>query len=63
MTKTFTLIAFLTLPATLFYSIVALPTKQQHMFIGQENDFTIIMSISFVFFITMFIFTIWKKWW
>ena len=63
MTKTFTLIAFLTMPATLFYSIVALPTTQKHIFIGQENDFTLIMILSFGFFIVMLSFTIWKKWW
>ena len=51
MTKTFTLIAFLTMPASLFYSIVALPTAQKHMFMGQENDFTLIMIVSFIFFI------------
>lgn len=59
--KFFTLVAFLTMPATLFYSIVALPTTQKHMFIGQENDFTIIMSISLGFFIMMLIFSIYKK--
>jgi Mg2+ and Co2+ transporter CorA len=58
MTKTFTLIAFLTLPATLFYSIVALPTKQKHMFIGQENDFNLIMIVSLVFLISMLSFTV-----
>ena len=55
---TFTLIAFLTMPATLFYSIISLPTKQKHMFIGYDNDFTIIMSISGLLFLIMFGITI-----
>jgi len=61
--KSFTLITFLTLPATLFFTIVSLPTQEKHMFIGQENDFTLIMTVGSILFILMLIFTIWKKWW
>ncbi len=60
--KLFTLIAFLTLPVTLFLSIISLPTKQRFI-IGQENDLSIILSILFVLFVIMFFYSIIKKWW
>jgi len=58
MAKTFTLITFLTLPATLFFSIIALPTSQKHMFIGNPHDFTYIMIVSTILFSFMLAFTI-----
>jgi Mg2+ and Co2+ transporter CorA len=60
--KTFTLIAFLTMPATLFYTIVSLPTKEKHIFNQIDNDFTVIMIVSFILFLGMLSFTIYKKW-
>ena len=48
--KDFTLIAFLTLPITLFVSIISVPTKQTH-FLGTDNDFYIVITISLILFI------------
>ena len=48
--KDFTLIAFLTLPITLFISIISVPTKQTH-FLGTDNDFYIVITISLILFI------------
>jgi Mg2+ and Co2+ transporter CorA len=59
--KLFTVIAFLTLPMTLFLSIISLPTKQK-IIIGQENDLNMILGILFIIFILMLIYSIFKKW-
>ncbi len=61
--KTFTLIAFMTLPISLFISIISIPSQQSHLFLGHANDFTLTLGISFIiFFITLAI-SIYKKWW
>ncbi len=60
--KVFTIIAFLTLPITLFLSIISLPTKQRFI-IGRENDLHIILWILLGIFLTMLSYSIWKKWW
>ncbi len=62
MAKTFTLIAFLTMPATLFYTIISLPAAQ-NFFGNHLQDFWLIMAISSVLFILMLSYTIHKKWW
>lgn len=52
--KIFTLIAFLTLPMTLFLSIISLPTKQRFI-IGTENDLHVILWILLgIFTMTLF---------
>jgi len=62
MSKTFTLITFLTMPATLFYTIISLPAAQS--FFGKHvKDFWEIMYISFGLFFIMLLYTIYKKWW
>jgi magnesium transporter len=61
--KTFTLIAFLTLPITLFISIISIPTKQSHLFLGHENDFSLTLAISFIIFSVTLAISVYKKWW
>lgn len=60
--KEFTLIAFMTLPITLFVSIVSIQTNQIHI-VGVENDFYIILAVSFIIFIVTLSVSKWKKWW
>lgn len=61
--RAFTLIAFLTLPITLFISILSVPTKQGHFLATTENDFFVILIISGVLFtITLIISKIKKLW-
>jgi len=54
--KTFTLIAFFTLPISLFISIISVPTKQKHIFIGHNYDFYLLIGTSILLFIIMVIF-------
>lgn len=61
--KTFTLIAFLTLPISLFISIISIPTQQGHFFSKNENDFYYIIAMSSILFIFTLGFSKWKKWW
>ncbi len=61
--KTFTLIAFLTLPITLFISIISLPTNQSHLFLGHKNDFTLTIIISLLLFSLTLYISRRKKWW
>ncbi len=61
-TKTFTLIAFLTLPITLFASVLSIPTQQKHFLGNNEYDFTVILTISFILFLIMLIISKLKKW-
>ncbi|MCK5588800.1 MAG: magnesium transporter CorA family protein [Candidatus Pacebacteria bacterium] len=61
--KTFTLIAFLTLPITLFISIISIPTKQGHLFLGHNNDFNLIIVTSITMLIVMAGISKIKKWW
>ncbi len=62
-TKTFTLIAFLTLPITLFASILSIPTKQQYFLGSNENDFTVVVIISLSLFLIMLAISKIKRWW
>jgi len=62
MAKSFTLIAFLTMPATLFYTVISLPTREK-VLIGYPNDLHHIMLVSLGMFILMFSISIYKKWW
>lgn len=62
-TRTFTLIAFLTLPITMFVSIISIPTKQNNFFLGHQNDFNLIVFSSLILFIIMLIISKFKKWW
>ncbi len=61
--RTFTLIAFLTLPISLFISILSVPTKQGHFLSSIDQDFTFILVTSFVLFLITLAFSKWKKWW
>lgn len=60
--RTFTLIAFLTLPITLFISVISV-TEIKQKILGTNNDFYIIISIILILFVTSLVFSKWKKWW
>ena len=59
---TFTLIVFLTLPITLFVTIISVP-QVHDTFLGGENDFLIITGISLALLVLSLTFSRWKKWW
>lgn len=61
--KTFTLIAFLTLPITLFASILSIPTKQKHFLGNSDYDFIIIIFVSIALSLIMLAISKWKRWW
>ncbi len=61
--KNFALIAILTLPMSLFVSIVSIPTQQKHLFLGHDQDFTLILVGSAIILISTLIFSKIKKWW
>ncbi len=61
--KAFTLIAFLTLPINLFVSIISIPTKQEHVFLGHNNDLNLIILVSIFLVILMALIAKIKKWW
>ncbi|PID83367.1 hypothetical protein CSB11_01070 [Candidatus Campbellbacteria bacterium] len=62
LSRIFTITTFSILPATLFITIITIPTKQKHLFLGHPHDFTMIIVISLIMVILMLLISKWSKW-